>query len=191
MTNSNWKPIPSLQNQYEANEYGQIRSVRRKSTRGRIIKPYISPHNGYVYVVTSVNNEQKTQRVHKLVAEAFFGDANGRQINHKDGNKQNNAVENLEYCTQSENMKHAYNTGLEKPRGIKIINTETGTVFDSAESAAKSVGGKRGELVMRVCRGERSHYRNARFATLDDYNNGTIPEYKGKTARKASVSLWR
>ena len=88
---SEWKPIPSLLNQYEASDAGEIRSVRRRSTRGRVIKPYINKRNGYAYIVASVNNTQKTYRVHRLVAEAFLGESNGAQVNHIDGNKQNNA----------------------------------------------------------------------------------------------------
>ena len=59
----------------------------------------------------------KNHRVHRLVAEAFIPNPNGfREVNHIDGNKQNNSVKNLEWCTHSENMIHAYQTGLEQPR---------------------------------------------------------------------------
>jgi len=59
-----------------------------------------------------------TTRVHRWIALAFLGHPNGREINHKDGNKQNNAISNLEYCTRSENILHAYKYGLEvAPRG--------------------------------------------------------------------------
>lgn len=57
--------------------------------------------------------------------------------------------------------------------------------------AAKSIDGSRGEMVARVCRGQRSHYKNHHFAKYDDYKNGTIPQFKGRCTRKASVSLWR
>lgn len=188
---SEWKPIPSLLNQYEASDAGEIRSVRRRSTRGRVIKPYINKRNGYAYIVASVNNTQKTYRVHRLVAEAFLGESNGAQVNHIDGNKQNNAVSNLEYCTQSENMRHAFRIGLEKPRGVKIINCGTHEVFNSYAEAARSVGGVKSSSVQRVCDGIRSHYRGNRFARLSDYENGTIPEYKGIRTRKTSEMLWR
>ena len=59
----------------------------------------------------------KNHRVHRLVAEAFIPNPNGfREVNHIDGNKQNNSVKNLEWVTHSENMIHAYQTGLEQPR---------------------------------------------------------------------------
>ena len=59
----------------------------------------------------------KNHRVHRLVAEAFIPNPNNLPcVNHIDGNKQNNSVKNLEWCTHSENMVHAYQTGLEQPR---------------------------------------------------------------------------
>ena len=59
----------------------------------------------------------KNHRVHRLVAEAFIPNPNNLPcVNHIDGNKQNNSVKNLEWCTHSENMIHAYQTGLEQPR---------------------------------------------------------------------------
>ena len=88
-------------------------------------------------------------------------------------------------------MKHAYRTGLEKKKGIKIINLDTKEIFNTATDAAKSVGNGKGELVARVCRGERSHYKNRHYAFYDDYINGTIPKYTGKNTKKASIALWR
>jgi hypothetical protein len=65
---------------------------------------------GYRYVIVN----HKCKRVHRLVAEAFIPNPNGLPIvNHKDGNKQNNAVDNLEWCTRSENTLHSYKTGLQ------------------------------------------------------------------------------
>ena len=187
-----WRPIPSAENLYEASSNGDIRSVKRATTKGVILKQYISPKNGYAHVSICIKNRSRTRRVHVLVAEAFFGErAKGQQVNHIDGNKINNAVKNLEYCTQSQNMKHAYQTGLEKPVGIEVIDLDTKTRYKTATEAAKSVGGGRGGMVLRVCRGERSHYRGCHFAFYKDYINNTIPDYKGKTKRKASYTLWR
>jgi hypothetical protein len=149
--------------------------------------------NGYVYVVLSKNGQTKNCRVHLLIATTFLGKkTDGLQINHIDGDKSNNSPENLEYCTQSENMKHAYKNGLQKPIGKKVINLETKEIYENLTDAARTFSKAKcgGEMIARVCRGERSHYKNKRFAFYSDYINNTIPEYKGKTKRKASFSLW-
>ena len=65
---------------------------------------YINKINGYVYC--------NAGQVHRLVARAFFGNKEGFDVNHKDGNKQNNTISNLEWCTHKENMQHAFRTGL-------------------------------------------------------------------------------
>lgn len=187
-----WRAIPGYEGLYEASEYGEVRSLKRHSTSGKVLKPYCNPRNGYMYVSLSKHNKAITKRVHGLVAAAFFGiRPEGLQVNHIDGDKTNNAIGNLEYCTQSENMTHAFQTGLEKPRGLRVIDLDSKCEYESVTAAARSVGGTRGEMVARVCRGERSHYRNHHFAFYDDYTNGTIPQFTGKNTKKASESLWR
>lgn len=69
---------------------------------------------GYQYVVLSENGRSKYHAVHRLIAETFIPNpGNLPCINHKDGNKQNNAVDNLEWCTKSENTRHSYRNGLQ------------------------------------------------------------------------------
>lgn len=107
---SEWVTIPGF-DVYEAHPDGRIRRIG-----GNEVKPYISRRNGYAQCSTSIRGKTGTIRWHKLVALAFLGPRpDGMQINHKDGCKTNNRAENLEYCTQSQNMKHAYATGLEVP----------------------------------------------------------------------------
>lgn len=80
---------------------------------GRILKPDENSC-GYLRVTLSKNNKQKRVFIHRLVAELFVDNKNGfNQVNHKDGNKQNNNYTNLEWCNQSLNQKHAYLVGLQ------------------------------------------------------------------------------
>lgn len=74
------------------------------------------PKRGYYIVTLCKGKERKTKKIHRLVAEAFIPNVENKlQVNHIDGNKLNNNVKNLEWCTDSENMIHAYKTGLMKP----------------------------------------------------------------------------
>ena len=89
-------------------------------------------------------------------------------------------------------MIHAYKNNLQIPKGIEVICLDTMKIYISATAAARDIsnGKANGEMVARVCRGERSHYRNFHFAFYEDYKTGKIPKFKGRNKRKASVSLW-
>lgn len=111
-----WRDVPGYEGLYEVSDEGDVRSVRRSGASGG----FMSPHNnkGYLRVGLRKNGEaQKKFFVHRLVAEAFLPPVPGKHfVNHKDGDKRNNKPDNLEWCTTSENQKHAYQIGLQKPK---------------------------------------------------------------------------
>lgn len=165
-----WRPVVGYEGFYEASSNGNIRSVPRLSTKGKVLKQHVNSRNGYAYVSLSKNNVQKTKRVHRLVAAAFWGDLPEMQINHKNGIKTDNCLNNLEYCTQSENMKHAYRTGLEKVTwGKAVICLDDGEIYKTATDCAKAYGGSRANQITRVCNGKRKHFRKKRFMYYDEY----------------------
>lgn len=97
---------------YLVNENGQIYSEIRK----RFLKPYLNP-NGYYLIDINHRGIAYTRQVHRLVALAFIPNPNRLEtVNHKDGNKANNTVYNLEWMTRLDNVRHAWETGLVKPR---------------------------------------------------------------------------
>ena len=124
-----WKDIVGYENEYQISQFGEIRTLKDspKLKKYDVLKPQISKRNGYVYQMLYKNGKEKLLRVHRLVAMAFLPNPNNLpQVNHKDGNKQNNSVDNLEWCEQSDNMKHAYKNGLQIPSENQrkaIINT--------------------------------------------------------------------
>ena len=128
-TRPKWKDIVGYENEYQINQFGEIRTLKDspKLKKYDVLKPQISKSNGYVYHMLYKNGKEKLLRVHRLVAMAFLPNPNNLpQVNHKDGNKQNNSVDNLEWCEQSDNMKHAYKNGLQIPSENQrkaIINT--------------------------------------------------------------------
>jgi hypothetical protein len=112
-----WKQIPGF-SRYQVSSFGAIRSMNYKNS-GRIVNLTPADDKGYVKtMIQGDDGKYHTSRIHRWVALTFLGPALGREINHKDGNKSNNTISNLEYCTRSENVLHAYRTGLEvAPRG--------------------------------------------------------------------------
>ena len=116
-----WKSVEGYEGLYEVSNTGKIKSIKRpRITKGggitivpeRILKPKTNKF-GYCTVALSKNAKHKFYMVHRLVAFAFVPNPEGKpEINHKDGNKLNNSVQNLEWCTSQENKRHAYENGL-------------------------------------------------------------------------------
>lgn len=108
-----WKFIPNF-NRYQASNLGRIRSINYKNSG--LIKVLIPSMAKDGYLKTMLLNDYgkyKSWTVHKFITRAFYGLIPvNKEINHKDGNKLNNAIINLEYCTHAENCKHACDNGL-------------------------------------------------------------------------------
>ena len=125
MTSEIWKPVIGFESRYEVSSLGRIKALAREiyykdGRKGHLAEKIIRGslmNVGYICVTF----DSKTRRcVHQVVAEAFLGSAEYRQIvNHKDGNKTNNRVENLEWATPKENNLHARATGLNDQHGEK------------------------------------------------------------------------
>lgn len=110
MTQEIWKDIEGTDGKYQVSNLGRVKSIQGK--REGFIKPEINI-GGYLTVHLRVNHKNLNRVVHRLMMKAFIPNPENKPfVNHKDGNKLNNSFENLEWCTASENRKHAYDTGL-------------------------------------------------------------------------------
>lgn len=117
-----WNDIKGYEGLYQVSNFGNIKSLygwnagsKKYFKRNLIMKPKIS-NTGYYNIVLHKNKLSKTYNVHRLVAETFIPNIENKEtVNHKDGNKLNNCINNLEWATRSENQLHAYNIGLQKP----------------------------------------------------------------------------
>ena len=106
------KEINGYKNLYWIDENGII--INR---HGRKLKTHLNTH-GYPVVGLSKNNSKKIFSIHRLIAEAFIPNPENKpHINHKDGIKTNHNINNLEWCTPSENMLHAFKIGLKNHKG--------------------------------------------------------------------------
>lgn len=121
-----WKDIAGYDGAYQVSNLGRVKSMPRIivrpigtcMTKERIIKTY-RLKGGYVNVMLRHDGKSINHNVHRLVAEAFIPNKNPEYdcINHKDGDKTNNCVENLEWCNHSLNCLHAYDNGMSKKAG--------------------------------------------------------------------------
>ena len=116
MEQEQWKPIQEFNGEYEVSNIGRVRSMKRYyGIVGRIM-PQTIQRKGYYAVTFHMNNKAYCRKVHRLVIEAFKPNPDNLPcINHIDGNKLNNRIENLEWCTYQQNMQHAVRTGLTHP----------------------------------------------------------------------------
>lgn len=101
-----WKAIKGYEGYYEVSNTGKVKSIRNNI----ILKAHLK--NGYFAVSLVVNGYAKQKYIHRLVAESFIDNRHElKEVKHKDCDKTNNDVTNLEWCTKSENVKHTYSVG--------------------------------------------------------------------------------
>ena len=114
-----WKDIPNYEGLYQASNLGRIKSFPRRYSRNKteIIMKQRFNHKGYLQLSLCKNGKLSNKMVHRLVAETFIPNPNSLpQVNHIDGVKKNNNVDNLEWCDNSYNQIHANKMGLNKHR---------------------------------------------------------------------------
>lgn len=143
-----WLPITGFSN-YAVSNDGRVKNT----VTDRELKP-IRERTGYSHVTLCNGGKHHQTSIHRLVAQEFIPNPDDKpMVNHIDGDKANNRVDNLEWCTPSENMQHAYRTGLQKPiasqiqqslaksaevRRKPVRNMDTGVEYSSVAECAKA-----------------------------------------------------
>lgn len=163
-----WKDVPGYEGVYQASNKGNIRSVDRyiecrgtmRMQKGKMLKPYIGKF-GYKQVIL-YNKKPKLFKVHRLVAMAFIPNPeNLPQVNHKDEDKTNNNVENLEWCTCLYNLTyndlHHRRNNMNNKKSKQVVQIKEGKViatYPSINEAARVLKCDSGNIV-RCCKREK------------------------------------
>ena len=164
-----WKDIPGYEGYYQASNLGNIKSLlfqnnvfNKKYKREKILKPKKSKDNT-LRVELWKDGNNKTWLVHRLVALTYLENGNTNlTVNHKDGNRLNNNLENLEMVTLKENIQHAFRTGLQNQIKIKITDKVTGTIIlpSSLAEGSKIINQSHGYLSNKTKKGK---FENDRY----------------------------
>lgn len=163
-----WKDIKDYEGLYQVSNLGRVKSLPRKRvtpTKGtyysveKILKPGITDR-GYQQVALCKDSKLKRCLIHRLVAQTFIPNSNNYpEVNHKDENKVNNVVENLEWCTSKYNANYGTRKerlkekSINKP-GKRVICITTGEVFETLSKASKATKTDASDIG-RCCKGKR------------------------------------
>ena len=164
MTAEIWKDVEGYEGFYKVSNHGDIMSLPRNGTtkNSRILKQY-TDRCGYKYVILQKLGKLKTEKVHRIVANNFIPNTqNKREVNHKDGDKTNNQVDNLEWVTTSENQLHSIYV-LNHLRKRVVQCTVDGKVIKIWESQAKAA------KALKICGGDISRCCNGIRAIAGGY----------------------
>ncbi len=158
-----WIPIKGYEGLYEVSSYGRVRSLSYRRTGQTRVLNLEKNHFGYILVKLHKNGKGKTYQVHRLVASAFIPNwFEDEQVNHRDENKENNRVENLEWCSSKYNNNYgtARKRMVEKQSKTVLQLTKTGELIREWPSTMEA--GRNGfdnSSVAKCCNGKLKHYK--------------------------------
>lgn len=173
-----WRDVPGYEGLYQVNAAGQVWSRPRLSAGvkrpayticGRLLKPWRNSA-GYLCVTLCKDGRKSKWLMHRLVASAFIPNPENHPIvNHINGDKADNRVGNLEWCSDEYNAWHNAHTLKHESTLAKraVVCLDDGKVYDSAAEAARATGGHNQNIV-KCCQGKRSQANGLRWAYAEE-----------------------
>ena len=182
-----WKKCiyEGIETDYSVSTEGEV----RKDTTNYILSQ--SSQQDYKFVTLLINGQQKRMRVHRMVAMTFIENPDNKPyVNHINGIRYDNNVENLEWVTQSENIQHAVRTGLMQNGRKKAViqynlNGDRMATFESASEAARQTGGSQSKITM-CCKRQRETANDYQWRYYDDIQDVQKVEKKFITGKKVA-----
>ena len=182
-----WKKFiyEGIETDYSVSTEGEV----RKDTTNYILSQ--SSQQDYKFVTLLINGQQKRMRVHRMVAMTFIENPDNKPyVNHINGIRYDNNVENLEWVTQSENIQHAVRTGLMQNGRKKAViqynlNGDRMATFESASEAARQTGGSQSKITM-CCKRQRETANDYQWRYYDDIQDVQKVEKRFITGKKAA-----
>ena len=182
-----WKKFiyEGIETDYSVSTEGEV----RKDTTNYILSQ--SSQQDYKFVTLFINEQQKRMRVHRMVAMTFIENPDNKPyVNHINGIRYDNNVENLEWVTQSENIQHAVKTGLMQNGRKKAViqynlNGDRMATFESASEAARQTGGSQSKITM-CCKRQRETANDYQWRYYDDIQDVQKVEKKFITGKKVA-----
>lgn len=191
-----WKDVVGYDGLYKVSNFGRVYSIPRPSTKGGIKKQ--TDMNGYLRTILSKNHKKFNAGVHRLVAEAFIPNPDNKPtVNHIDGNKHNNNVNNLEWATNVEQLKHSFKIGLRKKqcnaerKGVIIFPDNSYKCFDTMKSLGKYLGYGKSFCKNRIYKYGKIFYLKDLMISISDRNEDyVIQEYKSPTVNDIPLTYY-
>lgn len=182
-----WKKFiyEGIETDYSVSTEGEV----RKDTTNYILSQ--SSQQDYKFVTLLINGQQKRMRVHRMVAMTFIENPDNKPyVNHINGIRYDNNVENLEWVTQSENIQHAVRTGLMQSGRKKAViqynlNGDRMATFESATEAARQTGGSQSKITM-CCKRQRETANDYQWRYYDDVQDVQKVEKRFITGKKVA-----
>ena len=182
-----WKKFiyEGIETDYSVSTEGEV----RKDTTNYILSQ--SSQQDYKFVTLLINGQQKRMRVHRMVAMTFIENPDNKPyVNHINGIRYDNNVENLEWVTQSENIQHAVRTGLMQNGRKKAViqynlNGDRMATFESASEAARQTGGSQSKITM-CCKRQRETANDYQWRYYDDIQDVQKIEKKFITGKQVA-----
>lgn len=185
-----WKDVPGYEGWYQVSNLGRIKSLSRyvdvregvKIHINERVKPHYINKKGYCQIGLCKDGIRKGFLVHRLVADAFIPNPqNKRTVNHINCDKSDNRIENLEWATYSENIRHAFLNNLidnshsydKRKKPIVQLDKESGELlntYDSIGSAMRSIGKNTKNVIINCCKGRGHSAYGYRWLYQNDYD---------------------